>query len=282
MLIALALAISAAPVQSAVVPSSRSEAEWVQANPDVGGSGQDGQRSELQRFSARLEQNLAAACRPAEPMVFMSGLPETRFVYLDGVGAIFLLPARSLPTPPTPRSDQPPPELSVSRASHGPQVVLIQRPSDLADLEARIRETRKEAERMRAQADAAFADAERQLMEELRPGLSESTGTANFPVPWTLFLQDAVEDSRTRDEVEEDVKDAIVATILENSNLLKSLQSRDMITASVDLVSRPQPWVRALPARTVVVRAQKSDLDAFVAGKLPKDELLKRVLRKAY
>ena len=34
----------------------------------------------------------------------------------------------------------------------------------------------------------------------------------------------------------------------------------------VELVSRPQPWVRAKPARTITVRAQKSDLDAFVSG----------------
>ena len=44
-------------------------------------------RADFQRFSARLEQRLSTACRPAEPMVFLSGLPETRFLYLDGVGA---------------------------------------------------------------------------------------------------------------------------------------------------------------------------------------------------
>ncbi|MBK5257745.1 MAG: hypothetical protein JJE39_17110 [Vicinamibacteria bacterium] len=285
MLIALALAITAAPSQGAVLPSARRQVEWVQAQ-GLDGQAVDGRRLELQRFSARLEQNLAAACRPAEPMVFMSGLPETRFVYLDGVGAIFLLPARSLPNPPTPRPDQPAPELSVSRARHGssesPRVLVIQRPSDLTDLEARIRETRKEAERMRAQADVAFADAERQLMAELRPGLSESGVTTSFPVPWTLFLEDMVEDSRPSDQVEKDVKDALVATIIENSTLLKSLQPAEMVTASVDLVSRPQPWVRAKPARTVVVRAKKADLDAFVLGRLSKDDLLKLVQTKAY
>jgi hypothetical protein len=242
------------------------------------------QRADLQRFSARLEQRLATACRPAEPMVFLSGLPETRFVYLDGVGAIFLLPPRSLPVPTTPRPDQPDPEISVSGAPRGPAVLVIRskRPSDLTDLEARIRETRKEAERMRAQADAAFADAERQLMTELQPGLSESATPANFQTPWTFFLDDAVDDTRPPEQVEKDVKDALVTTILEDSTLLKSLQATDMITVSVELVSRPQPWVRAKPARTVIVRAQKADLDAFTAGKLSKDDLLKRVQTKAY
>lgn len=241
-------------------------------------------RADLQRFSARLEQRLATACRPAEPMVFLAGLPETRFVYLDGVGAIFLLPPRSLPSEPSPNSEQVTPEISVSGAPTGPQVLVIRdkRPSDLTDLEARIRETRKEAERMRAQADAAFAETERQLMAELRPGLSDSATTANFPLPWTFFLEDAADDTRAPEQVEKDVKHALVTTILEDSTLLKALQPGDMITVSVELVSRPQPWVRAKPARTVIVRAQKADLDAFTTGKLSKDELLKRVQTKAY
>ena len=241
-------------------------------------------RADLQRFAARLEQRLATACRPAEPMVFLAGLPETRFVYLDGIGAIFLLPPRSLPPQASVKSDQAKPEISVSGAPTGPQVLVTsdERPSDLTDLEARIRETRKEAERMRAQAEAAFAETERQLMAELRPGLSDSAATANFPLPWTFFLEDAADDTRAPEQVEKDVKHALVTTILEDSTVLKALQPGDMITVSVELVTRPQPWVRAKPARTVIVRAQKADLDAFTEGKLTKDELLKRVQTKAY
>lgn len=242
------------------------------------------QRADFQRFSARLEQRLSSACRPAEPMIFLSGLPETRFVYLEGEGAIFLLPPRSLPVSPPPPSGQPMPEISVSGSPSGPQVLVIKskRPSDLTDLEARIRETRKEAERMRAQADAAFADAERQLMAELRPGLSESTTTMSFSGPLAFFLEDAPEDMRPPEQVEKDVKDALLATMLEDSFLLKSLQPADTITTSVDLVSRPQPWVKAKPVRTLVVRAQKTDLDAFALGKISKEELLKRIQTKAY
>ncbi len=241
-------------------------------------------RADLQRFAARLEQRLATACRPAAPMVFLAGLPETRFVYLDGIGAIFLLPPRSLPPPASVKSDQAKPEISVSGAPTGPQVLVTsdERPSDLTDLEARIRETRKEAERMRAQAEAAFAETERQLMAELRPGLSDSASAAHFPLPWTFFLEDAADDTRAPEQVEKDVKHALVTTILEDSTVLKALQPGDMITVSVELVTRPQPWVRAKPARTVIVRAQKADLDAFTEGKLTKDELLKRVQTKAY
>ena len=241
-------------------------------------------RPELQRFSSRLEQRLAAACRPAEPMVFLSGLPETRFVYLEGIGPVFLLPPRALPNRPAPpTTDQAKPEISVSGAPNGPQVmVLRKRPSDLTDLEARIRETRKEAERMRAQADAAFADAERQLMAELRPGLTDQSATVTFQSPFSFFMDDATDDTRTPGQVEKDVKDALVTTVLEDASLLKTLKPADVVTVSVELVSRPQPWVRAKPARTLIVRAQKADLDAFTAGKLSKDDLLKRVQTKAY
>lgn len=242
-------------------------------------------RIDLQRFSARLEQRLATACRPAEPTPFLAGLPETRFLYLDGVGAIFLLPPRSLPAVPATPPGQPAPEISVSTsrptATAGPQVMVIKRPSDLTDLEARIRETRKEAERMRAMADAAFTDAERQLRAEERPGAND-TAAATIPLPWTFFLEDAIDDTRPPEQVEKDVKDALVGTVLEDAALLKSLQPTDMVTVSVELVSRPQPWVRAKPARTVIVRALKSDLDTFASGKLSKEDLLKRVETKAY
>jgi hypothetical protein len=241
-------------------------------------------RADLQRFSGRLEQRLGAACRPAEPMAFLSGLPETRFVYLEGVGAVFLLPPRSLPIQAPPKADQPAPEIKVSGAPTGPQVMVIKgkRPSDLTDLEARIRETRKEAERMRAQADASFADAERQLMAELAPGFMEVNSAPGFPMPWTFFLEEMSDDTRAPEQVEKDVKDAMIATLLEDSSLLKSLLPADMVTVSVELVSRPQPWVRAKPARTVIVRAKKSDLDAFSQGKISQDELLKRLQTQAY
>src|SRR5262245_31067747 len=71
-------------------------------------------RADLQRFSVRLEQRMAAACRPAEPVVFAAGLPETRFVYLDGIGAVFLLPPRALPNPAPPKTKEAAPEISVS------------------------------------------------------------------------------------------------------------------------------------------------------------------------
>jgi hypothetical protein len=249
------------------------------------------QRADLQRFSARLEQRMAAACRPAEPVVFAAGLPETRFVYLEGIGAVFLLPPRALPNPAPMKTKEAAPEISVSAIrpstpAAGPQVVVsgkLQDKTEINDIEARIRETRKEAERMRAQAEAAFADAERQLMAELRPGLSEQSSTITaLPVPWTFLLEDAVDDARTPEQAEGDVKDALVTTMLEDASLLKSLQPSDWITVSVDLVSRPQPWVRARPARTVVVRALKSDLSSFASGKLTKEDLLKRVSTKAY
>ena len=127
-----------------------------------------------------------------------------------------------------------------------------------------------------------WADAERQLMAETRPGLAEATAATGFPMPWRFFLEDDMDDNRAPEKVEKDVKDALVGALLEDSPILKSLQPGDMITLSVELVSRPQPWVRAKPTRTLVVRAKKSDLDAFAAGKVSFDDLLKRVQTQAY
>ena len=249
-------------------------------------------RADLQRFSARLEQRVGSACRPAEPAVFAVGLPETRFVYLEGVGAIFLMPPRALPNP-TPRAKETEPEISVTTARPAtqaatPQVALAGKmapvdKAELTEIEAKIRETRKEAERMRAQAEAAFADAERQLMAELRPGLSDpSAPIMALPAPWVFFLEDSTEDTRSAGQAESDVKEALVATILEDASVLKSLEPTDTISVSVDLVSRPQPWVRAKPTRTIVVRVLRSDIAAYAAGKLTRDDLVKKIQTKAY
>ena len=244
-------------------------------------------RANLLRFCARLEQRLATASRPAEPMVLMSGLPETRFVYIDGVGPVFLLPPRSLPAKPPARSGQTPPEVSVSTTrpgstTAGPQVMVLSRPNELTELEARIRQTRKEAERMRAQAEAAFADAERQLMTDLHSGPLEAIGGAGIAPPWTFLLEDTVDETRTPEEIERDVREALINTIVDDASLLRSLHPTDIITVSVDLVSRAQPWMRVGPTRTLTIRAQKADLDAFASGRLPKEDLLKRLQTKAY
>ena len=135
---------------------------------------------------------------------------------------------------------------------------------------------------MRAQAEAAFADAERQLMADLHSGPLEAIGGAGIAPPWTFFLDDTVDETRTPEEVERDVRDALVNTMVDDASLLRSLQPTDMVTVSVDLVSRAQPWIRVRPARTLTIRAQKADLDAFTSGKLPKEELLKRLQAKAY
>ena len=135
---------------------------------------------------------------------------------------------------------------------------------------------------MRAQAEAAFADAERQLMADLHTGPGEAIVGAGIAPPWTFLLDDNVDETRTAEEVERDVTDALINTIVDDASLLRSLQATDIVTVSVDLVSRAQPWIRIGPARTLTIRGQKADLDAFGSGKLPKEELLKRLQTKAY
>lgn len=244
-------------------------------------------RAELLQFSARLEERLGAACRPAEPMAFLSGLPETRYVYIDGVGAVLLLPPRAVPLQVTTRpGEQAKPEVSVSGRVTGPQVIVLKgtKPADLTDIEARIRETRKEAERMRAQAEAAFADAERQLRVGLGPGLASLPGDNVPTFSWsqTLDFDDAAIDSRSPEQIEKEVADALLQGLLADGPTLKTLQPTDSVTLSVELVSRSQPWVKARPVRTLTLRATKSDLDSFAKGRLTRDDLLKKIQIKAY
>lgn len=243
-------------------------------------------RAELLQFSARLEERLGAACRPAEPMAFLSGLPETRYVYIEGMGAVLLLPPRALPLQVTLRTGEPgKPEVSASGRLNGGQIIIKStKPADLTDIEARIRETRKEAERMRAQAEAAFADAERQLRVGLGPSLASMTGDGGPGGAWSasLLFDDAPIDNRPPEQVEKEVAEALLDGLLADGPALKGLQPTDSVTLSVELVSRPQPWVKARAFRTVTLRAVKGDLDAFAKGGLKRDDLLKKIQIKTY
>jgi hypothetical protein len=287
----------------------------------------------LLRFAARLEERVAAVSRSAQPVVFLSGLPETRATYLPGFGAVYILAPRSLPseasrsarvpgprgtpapegaetsdgevtlqraplpisTTPTSPATAPLPAASdsgVAATSAGanvptlperPSAIAVRvKPSDLVRLEEMIEETRRESERMRAQAEAAFAEAERQFVGGVgAAGATEpSTAAISFSgpgsAPWRFFLGENA-DPRNAAETERDVRDAILAGVLEENALIQGLQPADSLTISVDLVARRHPWAPAKSNRTLVVRARKADIAAAVAGQISRDELLKRI-----
>jgi hypothetical protein len=258
-------------------------------------------RPELLSFAARLEQRVAATSRSAQPVVFLSGLPETRCTYLPGVGAIYILPPRALPPEANERPASraqvrewrtspdgetvllaPSPLASPSGSATGttatagsPQVSVGVKPADLAKLEAQIREARRESEKLRAQAEEAFAEAERQFFGQLQHEAGFEGATVR--APWMFLLADDATDARTPLETERDVREAIVTALVEDHAFVRGLQAGDTVTVSVDLVARRQPWVPAKPNRTLIVRAKKSDLDAAVSGAATREETIRKV-----
>lgn len=266
--------------------------------PPAGSATALGTRPELLSFAARLEQRVAATSRSAQPVVFLSGLPETRCTYLPGIGAIYLLPPRALPPIAGERAAsrtqvrewktspdgetvllRPAPLGSSTPAPAGAAAVasaaISVKPADLEKLEAQIREARRESERLRAQAEEAFAEAERQFFGQLQ----QEAGFEGAAVraPWMFLLTDDAFDARTPLEAERDVREAIVAALIEDHGFVKGLQPGDTVTVSVDLVARRQPWVPAKPNRTLIVRAKKADLEAAASGASTREDTIRKI-----
>lgn len=254
-------------------------------------------RPDLLRFASRLEQRVSQVSRSAQPVMFLAGLPETRAAYLPGFGAIFLMAPRALsqvgvgqPTVASaaparregevivlrPKAAAPP---AVAIAATPASTAAVAKPADLEALEEGIREARRESEMLRARAEAAFAEAERQFMGSLQ-GNAESRDVTELGTraPWLFMIGDTEdEDARTPEQTEKEVRETLITGLLEDHGLVRGLGPDESITVSVDLVMRRQPWAPALPTRTLVVRAKKVDLDARSSGKITRDELLKKV-----
>jgi hypothetical protein len=78
-----------------------------------------------------------------------------------------------------------------------------------------------------------------------------------------------------------DVRSA-VTDVLETQGLPLKLQPEEFVVVVVDFLPRSAFATRTRPARTLVVRVRKSELDARAAGRLAADELRKRIEYSEY
>ena len=101
--------------------------------------------------------------------------------------------------------------------------------------------------------------------------------------PWSFwFDMDEDDDPRSAEDVIASVREAVVSTLETHGARLKSVRPEEFVAVAVDFVPRAALVFQRRPARTLVVRVRKKDVDDRLAGKLDAEEFQRRVESTEY
>jgi hypothetical protein len=97
------------------------------------------------------------------------------------------------------------------------------------------------------------------------------------PPPWHFWFDSGeASDPRAPEQIVADVRSAVVSTLESHGALMTGLQPEEHVAVAVDFVAGG-PFAQSRPAKTLVVRARRKDLDERARGKLSPDDLRKRM-----
>jgi hypothetical protein len=175
--------------------------------------------------------------------------------------------------------------------------------ADLLALEAQVVALQRAAETTREEAEVALEETTRELHRRLlAPTLgipetpppasppavpsSPATGAGQLPPPpvppWRFwFDSEEPEEARTPERVVLEVRSAVTDVLQAQGPPLR-LSPDEFVVVVVDFLPRSAFATRTRPARTLVVRVRKRELDAHAAGELAADELRKRIEYSEY
>ena len=97
------------------------------------------------------------------------------------------------------------------------------------------------------------------------------------PPPWSFWFDGGPPDRRTPAKIIADVRAAVIASLENAGARLRGIAPDEYVTVAVDFVPAGVFVSQIRPARTVVVRARKQDLDARSRGQLSPEDLRRRV-----
>jgi len=268
-------------------------------------------RADLERFEWALDRAVRKVSRPSAAPI-LGGAETCRGYHINGYGALFVLAPRALPVRPRTAHESPPqpglaapPQAPIDPAppSRGKARVPTDKEAaaDLLALEAQVVALQHAAETAREEADVALEETTRELHRRL---VSSTLGTPETPPPpsippapapatagqlppppvppWRFWLEsEEPEDARTPEHVVLEVRSA-VTEVLESQGPPLGLRPEEFVVVVVDFLPRSAFATRTRPARTLVVRVRKGELDALAAGQLVKDELRKRIEYSEY
>jgi len=248
-------------------------------------------RSELRALEVALTRAADAVARPS---VFALQAGACRGYRIEGVGAVFVLPARAL------RSGS----LVVWRrpADRAGRVSVIQQP----ELDREIRVIEQQAEALQREAARTQLEVERAVAEvrsEIHrrqpepaaavvpaeaPSPPEAPTPPEAPLPptppWTLWFDAGFAEEEPETPAATLVtrmRGALVDTLSSHGATLRALRDEEMIAAAVDFVPG-FPFAGGRVEKTLVVRVRKKDLDERRAGRIGAAELKTRIAVEEY
>ena len=271
-------------------------------------------REALEALEASLDRAVGQVSRPA-PGIVLGRAESARGYHLPGYGAVFVLAPRALPREgevfafrarkaPAGRAR---PQFQTRVERGGEQRVVSPEVDELLAIEQQVLEFQREAEEARRSAELEFERLSRDLHNRLAapPASPRPAGAPVAPVgasptspapppsalglppgpegpmpppPWrSWFPTDGPPDDRPPDAIVADVRAAVIATLAGEGARLRGLATDEFVAVAIDFVPVGVFVSEARPARTILIRARKKDLDARQAGKLSAEELRSRV-----
>jgi hypothetical protein len=168
------------------------------------------------------------------------------------------------------------------------------------EIEAHMRMVNEQAEAFAAEAERARQDAERMIVTRLGqqpPGPAASgspaaAGTTSAPLsaplppdstapavlpPWQLWIDPMDDPTPDPQGVIQGVGAAVTSVLEAHGARLRVLGPQEMVAVAIDFVPATRGGARARPARTLLVRAKKADIDQRAANQITSAEFRKRV-----
>lgn len=266
-------------------------------------------RAELERMEWALDRAVGKVSRPSGAPL-LGGAAACRGYHIHGYGALFVLAPRALPlrarsaheSPPEAGADTTPPVLRARLERLEAQRRRVQdrgresERDELLALEAQVAALQHAAATAREEAELALEETTRELHRRLlsstlgatpaaaapaspAPAVSDAAVTVPPPPvpPWRFWFEgEEPEEPRSPEGVILDVRSA-VTEVLEAQGASLPLLPEEFVAVVVDFLPRSAFAARTRPSRTLLVRVRKKELEERAAGRLPPEELRRRI-----
>jgi hypothetical protein len=253
----------------------------------------DDPRADLEATQVALDRAVAEVSRPSVHFV-LGGREATRAYRLKGVGAIFVLPPRALP------SGERAGVFVLDRRAPGraPRKLSKEQERELRAVQMQVEAMQRDADAMQQEAERALESVERNVRIRLvapgspappEPPKAPEPPEAPMgpdvlqplpPPPWlTWFGTTDTSDDRSPDRVIADVQGAVTAALEAEGAALRTVPSDESILVAVDFLPShgfdlDEP---PRPARSLIVKVKKRDLSERSAGKISAEEFRRRI-----
>ncbi len=248
--------------------------------------------------SRRIEESLKSVSAPEERIRLEQSLRSLREIQADlGASAGFAFHM----------STGPEGQLRVETATLGADGAALAEAERFFDTAGRdlglateFRDMQEQAEAFRVRAEKARQEAELSVRRRLQrtdgatPPAPPQTSEAPIPdapeapeappaPPWQVFFDfGEPEDTRTPEAAIQQVRQAVVRTLVTQGGRLTSVRPEEQVVVAVDFLPPLRAGLRVAPERTLVIRVPKRALDEAVAGRLSAEEFGKRVQVSEY